>query len=149
MIARPWEPGDVGKMRLQGAQDYLSKIVVPDDIDLSPLVPHGFAWTGEVDGEIIVVGGLEPVWNDRAIAFAFMFANAGPHFLTIHRAVKSFLDQAPFRRIEATIDVGFKAGARWMKMLGFELEGLMKAYRPDGADMLLYAKVKGWHSSHH
>jgi len=40
------------------------------------------------------------------------------------------------------VDVGFKEGHRWIKMLGFELEGYMKAYRPDGADMLLYARIK-------
>jgi RimJ/RimL family protein N-acetyltransferase len=56
--------------------------------------------------------------------------------------VVEFLDNAPYRRIEATVDVGFKQGHRWIKMLGFELEGYMRAYRPDGADMLLYARVK-------
>jgi RimJ/RimL family protein N-acetyltransferase len=46
------------------------------------------------------------------------------------------------RRYESTVDVGFKQGHRFMKMLGFEVEGYLKAYRPDGADMVLYARVK-------
>ena len=85
---------------------------------------------------------MEPQWENRATAFALLSDDSGPHFPAIHSAVVEFLDNAPYRRIEATVDVGFKQGHRWIKMLGFELEGYMKAYRPDGADMLLYARVK-------
>jgi hypothetical protein len=46
-----------------------------------------------------------------------------------------------YRRIEATVDVGFTEGERWMTLLGFEYEGLMRAYRPDGQDMLMFARV--------
>jgi hypothetical protein len=100
-------------------------------------------------GEVMAIGGIEPIWTGRAMAFIFISRNAGPHFRSVHKVVRSFLDNAPFRRIEASVDVGFAEGARWMKMLGFELEGYMRAYRPDGSDMLLYAKVKEWHSSYH
>lgn len=142
MIVRPWEPGDLERMNLQKAQDYLFEIVPSGQIDLSVLVPDGLVWTGEVDGDVLAIGGLEPIWKDRAVAFMFVSINAGPHFKAIHKAVIDFLDNAPFKRIEAYVDVGFTEGSRWMNMLGFGLEGYMRAFRPDGADMLLYSRVK-------
>lgn len=126
---------------MQPAQEYLTRIV---DVraDFTELAEKGLVWTAEHDGAILGIGGVEPQWENRATAFALLSDDSGPHFPAIHSAVVEFLDNAPYRRIEATVDVGFKQGHRWIKMLGFELEGYMKAYRPDGADMLLYARVK-------
>lgn len=149
MIVRPWRDGDFRDLQLQSAQNYLHEIVPDGVIDLSPLAEHHLAFTALADGKVVAIGGVEPIWQDRALAFMFVSEDAGKHFRSIHKAVKRFLDEAPFKRIEANIDIGFKEGARWMKLLGFELEGYMRAYRPDGADMLLYARVKGWHSLHH
>lgn len=126
---------------MQPAQEYLTRIV---DVrgDFTELSDKGLAWTAEHDGVVLAVAGVEPQWENRAIAFALLSDDSGTHFPAIHSAVVEFLDNAPYRRIEATVDVGFKQGHRWIKMLGFELEGYMKAYRPDGADMLLYARIK-------
>lgn len=126
---------------MQPAQEYLTRIV---DVrgDFTELSDKGLAWTAEHDGVVLAVAGVEPQWENRATAFALLSDDSGTHFPAIHSAVVEFLDNAPYRRIEATVDVGFKQGHRWIKMLGFELEGYMKAYRPDGADMLLYARIK-------
>lgn len=112
------------------------------DADLTHLADAGLAWTAEDDGEIIGIAGLAPQWENRAIAWALISASAGKRFQVIHRAVKRFLDVSPFRRIEANVDVGFEQGERWMKMLGFEYEGYLRAYRPDGADMLLFSRIR-------
>jgi hypothetical protein len=141
MIVRPWITGDTVKIAMQPAQQYLHHIV---DVraDFTDLAQRGLAWTAEHDHRILAIAGLMPQWENRATAWALIAESAGTHFKAIHSAVAAFLDTAPFRRIEATVDVGFIEGHRWIKMLGFELEGYMRAYRPDGADMLLYARVK-------
>lgn len=134
--------GDTVKIATQPAQQYLHRIV---DVraDFTELANQGLAWTAESDdGQILAIAGVEPQWENRAIAFALISGAAGPYFRAIHSAVAAFLDHTPYRRIEATVDVGFEQGHRWIKMLGFEIEGYMKAYRPDGADMLLYARVR-------
>lgn len=110
--------------------------------DLTALSEAGLAWTGEHEGVILGIAGLLPQWENRALAWTLISDEAGPHFRCIHKAVKRMLDVSEFRRIEATVDVGFDAGQRWMNLLGFEHEGLMRAYRPDGADMHLYARVR-------
>jgi len=52
-----------------------------------------------------------------------------------------FLKRLDARRLETYVDVGFAPGHRWVKMLGFEVEGYMKSFRPNGDDMVLYARV--------
>jgi RimJ/RimL family protein N-acetyltransferase len=141
MIVRPWTIGDTERIQLQPAQEYLGRIV---DIcaDFTELANQGLAWTIEHDDDVIAFVGFEPQWQNRATAFALLSESAGAHLPAIHKFALRLLESVPYRRIEATVDVGFKQGHRWVKMLGFEIEGYMRAYRPDGADMLLYARVR-------
>jgi hypothetical protein len=145
MIVRPWRIGDSERISVQTAQRYSGDLADVSQ-DLTPLSEVGLAWTGEVAGEVICCAGLLPQWHNRAIAWALIGEAAGAHFAAIHKAAHRFLVTSPYRRIEAHVDVGFHQGARWMKMLGFEVEAYMKAFRPDGADMLLFARVRSWRS---
>lgn len=140
MIVRRWTLGDTDKINLQPAQEYMSNWSMMT-ADLTDLSEAGLAWTAEHDGQVLAIAGLAPQWENRACAWALISDAAGDHFLTIHKAVKRFLTMSEYRRIEATVDVGFTEGERWMNLLGFEYEGLMRAYRPDGQDMLMFARV--------
>jgi hypothetical protein len=143
MIVRPWRLGDSEAINLQTAQRYAGELG-DVSMDLTPLSEVGLAWTAEDDGRVVMCGGLLPQWENRALAWALIGENAGAHFAMIHRHVKQFLTLCPYRRIEAHVDVGFAAGTRWMKMLGFELEAYKKAFRPDGADMLEFVRIRSW-----
>lgn len=144
MIVRPWRLGDSEAISLQTAQQYLLDNPENLSIDLTPLSEVGLAWTAELDGTILGCGGLTPQWENRAILWALVSQDAGSHFTVIHRHVRRFLTRSPYRRIEAHVDVGFTAGVRWVKMLGFELEAYKKAFRPDGADMLEFVRIRSW-----
>lgn len=148
MIVRPWQIGDSEQITVQPAQRYEGDLA-DVSMDLTPLSEVGLAWTGEVDGKVIACGGLIPQWENRALAWMLIGEDAGPHFAALHKHVKRFLVRAPYRRIEAHVDVGFEQGARWMKMLGFELEAYKRAFRPDGADMLEFVRIRSWPSQPH
>lgn len=141
MIVRPWRKGDSEKIDLQPSQCYSGDLADLSQ-DLTGLSDAGLAWTGEVDGQIICCAGLAPQWHNRAIAWALVGKSAGKHFAVIHKAIHRGIVAAPYRRIEAHVDVGFPQGARWMKMLGFEIEAYKKAFRPDGADMLEFVRIR-------
>lgn len=141
MIVRPWRIGDSQKIRLQRAQCYTGDLA-DVSADLTPLSEIGLAWSADDDGDVVACGGLLPVWDNRAQAWMLVGENAGPHFTGIHRSVRDFLVNAPYRRVEAHVDVGFSEGVRWMKMLGFELESYKRAFRPDGADMLEFVRIR-------
>ena len=61
--------------------------------------------------------------------------------LWIHRRVSDFLDRSDVDRIETGVRESFKAGHRWAKMLGFQAEGLMRRFGPDGSDYQMYARI--------
>jgi hypothetical protein len=44
-------------------------------------------------------------------------------------------------RVEASTAVGWLPGRRWLEMLGFECEGVMRAYGPDRRDFFRFARV--------
>jgi len=141
MIVRPWTLGDTDKIKLQPAQEYMKGWNMLS-ADLTNLSDAGLAWTAEHDEVVLGIAGLAPQWENRALAWALISDAAGPHFRKIHAAVSRFLEASEFRRIEANVDVGFEAGERWIKLLGFQYEGYLTAFRPDGADMLMYARIK-------
>lgn len=143
MIVRPYTYGDERRVRLQTSQQYMGDYLdALDRESLESLRDMGLVWTCEKNGQIIMIGGLIPIWEERAQVWALIAGDLRSNMIPIHRAVKKFLAKAPYRRIEATVDIGFKEGYRWLKMLGFEIEGYMKAYRPDGGDMMLFARVR-------
>lgn len=95
-------------------------------------------------GRVIFCGGLSVYWHNRCEAWGVFDHQCREYFVAIHKAVVKFLNELPVRRVEATTYVGFAAGHRWLKLLGFTLEApLMRAYSPAGADLSLYAKVRG------
>ena len=61
--------GDTVKIATQPAQQYLHRIV---DVraDFTELANQGLAWTAEDDESILAIAGVEPQWENRAIAFA-------------------------------------------------------------------------------
>lgn len=128
------------QIALQEAQQYLLSHVEPD---MGAHLEGHQSFTGIADGKVVACAGVLPYWEDRGLAWAYLSEDAGAHFVAIHKAVKRYLDVAPFKRIEAAVDVNFEAGHRWIKQLGFELEApVMKAFRPDGGDASLYARVR-------
>lgn len=140
MIVREWHQGDNEKLLLQPGQEYMATWM--KDVDLSS-VEH--VWVAEDDaGDIIVIGGLIPIWENRAFLWSLISAHAGKEMLRIHKEVRRRLQDfnKQYRRIEITVDAGFTQGHRWAKMLGFEIEGYMKAYRPDGGDMVMYSRIR-------
>lgn len=105
----------------------------------------GPAWTGRLDGRVIGCAGFALLWNGRAAAWCILGQDIPKAaWLGIHRAVVTRLAQLPalnVRRVEAEAQWGFLAGNRWLRMLGFEHEGLARAFGPGGEDFHRYARI--------
>ncbi|HWN46803.1 MAG TPA: hypothetical protein VNM71_05565 [Steroidobacteraceae bacterium] len=106
------------------------------------IVNAGQAFAAVSGDTVLGCGGMTELWENRAQIWALVSKDAGPHMVGIHRAVEGFLKQAPQRRIEAYVLVGFAAGSRWIRRLGFKHEGTMRAYSPEGDDYELFARVR-------
>lgn len=100
------------------------------------------SWAVLAGDEIIACAGLVEIWPGRAYAWSILSEGCGAYFRRLHGMVRTVLERTPYRRIEATVDAGFTAGHRWMRLLGFEAEGTLRAYNPDGTDAVMYARVQ-------
>jgi hypothetical protein len=65
--------------------------------------------------------------------------------VAFHKTCKSFLEfyqsKYTLRRMQINVRVDYPEGYRWAKALGFELEGVMKKYGPDGTDYALFGRT--------
>lgn len=133
----PYSPEHVRRLRLQPSQLMaLSPEVQPH---LENLGLAGLAFTGISRGEVIACAGVAPSGLGSATLWGFISAGAKPYFVRLHRSAERMLRLRPFRRIEASSEVDFEPGCRWLELLGFEAEGVMRAYGPDGKDHMRYA----------
>ena len=92
--------------------------------------------------EVIAIGGAIEVWENRAHLWFIIDPNAKQQFFKIHNAVNRYIAALPFRRVEAIVEVDFVQGNRWMPLLKFEREGLLRRYGIDGKDMIMYSRIK-------
>lgn len=134
-----YEPAHLRALRLQAPQAYFSTLFSEDYA--AALAQHP-AWAGIVDGQVVGCAGLVEQWTDRALCWALFSEAAGPHFLAITRFVQRVFALFHYRRVEAYVDPNFAEAQRWVRILGFEREGLMRAFTPTGEDNLLFARVR-------
>lgn len=138
----PFKAHHLKTLSLQEEQQYLAQYMT--DEQMIAIEQGGWGWSGVYpDGLVVGCAGVLPMWQGRGIAWAYLSdAAQGLEFIKVHKAVKKFLDSCYLQRIEMTVDCDFKQGHRWARLLGFEMEAeRMKAYRPDGGDCALYARV--------
>ena len=106
---------------------------------------ESIAHAAYLGNECIAAAGITPKWPGSATAWAVLSVEAGPHLPAITIRCAAMLSAAPFKRIEATAACDFPAAARWLKLLGFELETVRaRSYTPDGQDVSIFARVKLW-----
>lgn len=92
---------------------------------------------------VLACFGWVVVYPTRALLWALISANSGPHFVGITRIGKKVVGGLEFKRLEMEVDCEFKQGHRWAKMLGFTLEAeRLRGFRPDGGDSAIYARLR-------
>lgn len=100
------------------------------------------SFTGFYGDDPIVCAGLVDQWSNYAAAWALLSDRAGRHLLWVTRQIRLFLDSSPIRRVDTPVRCDFPQAERWCRMLGFQSEGIMKAYFPDGCDAIRFARVR-------
>ena len=138
----PYKAEHLERIALQEDQSFLAGFI-NNDLAKS-LELDGWSFSGVDGNKVLICSGVSPMWEGRGLAWSYIDQSAGGSFLTIHRAVKDFLDRCPLRRIEMHVDCKFSQAHRWAGMLGFNMEaGVMSSFLPDGRDCSLYARVRG------
>ena len=136
----PFEPLHLELLELQQSQQLFRNFF---DRSYGPALQAAGPCYSVVDaGDVLLCAGLVKQWSNRAVAWSLISEHAGRQFVRIHKSVRRFLDSADFNRVEAYVDADFQQGHRWIEMLGFQREGYMRQFTPDGKDSILYSRVK-------
>ena len=140
MRVEPYKAEHLLAISLQPAQAWLTQVVTPE---LAKALENGSAMTGLDGDEVLIVAGVADYWPGRGLLWSYVGENAHRHWKSIHAAAKKFLGMVPHDRLEATVDIGFDAGERWVQRLGFSLETpRARNYYVNGRDCRIYVKVK-------
>ena len=103
---------------------------------------RGLAFLGE--GKVYAVTGLAPLWDGVSEAWFIPTEDMQHKKVQTIRLVRRELDAAierlKLRRVQAVVRSDFDGAHKLAKFLGFQSEGLMKQYGPDGLDYVRYAK---------
>jgi RimJ/RimL family protein N-acetyltransferase len=94
--------------------------------------------------EYVAVGGVLPLWDRVGGAWMISTDVLPKHGKEISLIIADIFDRlfkTDYDRIQATVLVGFDVGSKWVERFGFEFEGCMRKWGPDGRDYNLYARV--------
>lgn len=142
MLISPYRASDMHELMLQPAQAAMRPLLLANGYP-EALEPRE-SFTGRINGRVVACAGLFHLWDGNVRGWALIAGDIGPSgMIALHRAVKRAVDGCAARRIEVEVDTQFQQAHRWVKMLGgFEWEGTMRKYSPDGRDTDRYARVR-------
>lgn len=137
---------DILSIQPQASQDSPKALVYGKEAFARGMVPlEERAVAIREEDRCIGAYGLIELWPGVARVWALFSSellDSIPTVLALH--VKRDLKRAEeldLHRIEATVVASHQVGIGFLEWLGFEKEGLMRRYGPDGEDFILFAKV--------
>lgn len=101
-----------------------------------------------MDGErVIGCGGVARLWGRVGEAWTIFGAEIQDHPIWLHRTVRTMLrdimDGMGLDRLQVNVLATSERNCRWVFRLGFQAEGLMERFGPNGEDFIRYAMVRG------
>jgi hypothetical protein len=105
----------------------------------------GPAYTGLHEGRVVVVAGIVKLWMGVGGGWSLTSPLVEKFPVSFHRAVwRNILkseENLCLHRLQITVQASHIVSQSWVERLGFQFEGVLKKYGPDGEDYLLFARV--------
>jgi hypothetical protein len=97
-----------------------------------------------MDGEVVACAGVDILWPGVGEVWAMVSYEIDKTLVYkgIAKGLKRVVDDNDLWRVQGWARVGFKEAHVLFKHLGMIREGVARRYAPDGADCVLYSKVK-------
>ena len=145
----PYEERHGDEIYAFGMNDKLMEIDASfTDNRLDTAIP-GLSYTLLVDNNIILAGGIIPIWNGVAEGWVMSSKRVFNHKIRAASAVKKRLDYLcinnNIRRLQTAVKEEFLTGVRFAEWLGLQKEGLMKYYGLDQTNYWRMAKYYEFH----
>ena len=100
------------------------------------------AWTGIENGHIIAAAGFIPMWNGVAECWFIGSDRIQRKLKTVVKTTLSIMEKMPYSRMHANVRANWKEAIPFAEFLGFEKEGVMKKFGPEGSDYLVMGRIK-------
>ena len=93
----------------------------------------------------VACGGIDLMWDHVGEAWMLLSPYVNLYRVAVTRAVRNRLayltSRMELNRVQAVIRVTDKPSIRYIEMLGFEKEGILRQYGTDGTDYYMYGRV--------
>ena len=103
------------------------------------------AYTAMQESRVFMIGGVYGLWENVGEAWFMMSKYAYDMPRSAAKYSSLLLDHVEeennLQRIQASVHAGDKQAIRYVEWLGFQKEGLMKKFGPDGSDYYRFARV--------
>lgn len=119
----------------------------PNLIECGEKFAKGFSWTLlDNDGAVTACGGAIMLHSKMAEGWAITTPDIERHTLAFHRAfldgIRIIFSVHKIQRLQIAVKLEWDKAVKWAYRLGFEGEGIMTAFDPDGADYIRLAIVR-------
>lgn len=93
--------------------------------------------------EPLVSFGITPIWDHSATVWAVFSDSAADYGAHVYRYAKQFVADISeqFERVQCDVSADLHKARRFVEMLGFAEEAVMRKYGPNGEDFCRYARV--------
>jgi len=138
----------VNKFQFKDLKELTEEMVATGfDIDSIRVEDKQIAYTVRTEeGEILGIGGVHMFWPGVGEGWVILTKVVFRYPLTFHKTVLGLLGRIEaeygFSRIQAACLCGWNRAEKWLQKLGFEYEGIMAKYGPDGSDYYRYARIR-------
>lgn len=103
------------------------------------------AFSGFHGAVFLGCAGVAPMWAGVAEAWMLLTPKIEPFKLSMHRVCKRGLERAieayRLHRVQATVAERDVRARRWIEVLGFQNEAILRSYGPRGEDYILYGRI--------
>lgn len=142
MRVEPFRPAHFERLAVQPHQADWKLRLGERDWGVLGAPPHR-AWSALADdGRTLACAGFVDLGGGKARAWSLLSGDAGRAMAGVTRAVRRALDEADFRRVDIEVASGFEPARRWAAMLGFQQEGVMRAWFDDGSNAELWSRIR-------
>ena len=132
-----FEPEHVLQIKPQPHQAFMQLT-----LEYGQYLATGNCSTGIHDGKIVAIGGILTVYPGRGFLHMIV-ADGMPHqWIKLYRAAKRLINAVGDEYVRLETMSNFEEANRWLELLGFEFEGVLRRVMPDGTDARSYSIVR-------
>lgn len=144
LLLEELSPDNLSKLQVRNEQ----KDTLPSDLSLHFNIMDELSKYNVLvsyEGSVLFAGGMIPIWGGVAEGWLVVDKdfkksfNKAPKLMI--KSIREYFRSLPYTRIQTVVRSDFPEGHRFIKILGFKHEGIMRKYGMDGYDYHRYSII--------